>query len=547
MKRTIQVNLGGQIFTLDDDAYEALSNYLKRISRLYDKSAGKDEILSDIETRIAELFNERTSAVKQVISIADVKAVITIMGNPEEFEGEVDADTPQGAETGGRAKRLFRDTESEIIGGVCGGIGHYFGIDPLWVRLAFVVALVFFGTGVLFYILLWIVIPEAKTTTDKLHMKGEPVNIGNIGKTIEREIEAVGEKVSRAGDKFSKGSGKKIENGIERVVFFLVELMRRIFNAVGKIIGGLFVFVGLVASVAILAGVLGLADLIHFDTYDWDMRMDVYEWGDIVFSSGEWMFAAILAFILLIGIPFVGMVYGGLVLLFPAAKVPYLGASLGGMWFIGFLLAIVTAFGTAREFSKEETRFELASLAAMGLKSDTVFLETGVDPFNISTRRSYRANDDFMMKIENRRIVVGNVRFNILQSKDDQFWLEIKRTARAGNYETADQRADSIFYNFYVDSSKLTLNPYFSYPQIQMLRGQEVNLTLRMPLGKTVFMEENLKRIIYDIDNVSHTFDPYMVEHYWRMTEDGLTCLDCNTRRESEVEMQAEPDSVVVQ
>lgn len=132
MKKTVQVNLSGQVFTLDEDAYDLLSGYLKKIGRLYERSAGKDEILTDIEARIAELLLERFDDNKTVVNIADVESVIAIMGNPEDFEEEVGSeDTSYSYRSESSRKRLFRDPDSIMIGGVCSGIGYYFGIDPL--------------------------------------------------------------------------------------------------------------------------------------------------------------------------------------------------------------------------------------------------------------------------------------------------------------------------------------------------------------------------------------------------------------------------------
>jgi len=212
MKRTVQVNLSGQVFTLDEDAYELLSSNLKRISALYERSVGKDEILSDIESRIAELLIERKGDSQAVITIEDVKAVTDIMGNPEQFEDDTidDSDEKYGNSYGSdnSMKRLYRDSDQRILGGVCSGIGHYFGIDPVWIRLIFGLSFVFFGSGVILYILLWIIIPEARSTAEKLNMKGEPVNIDSIGRTIEREINNLGEKISSKGNSFSRTSGE---------------------------------------------------------------------------------------------------------------------------------------------------------------------------------------------------------------------------------------------------------------------------------------------------------------------------------------------------
>ncbi|NQV53055.1 MAG: PspC domain-containing protein [Flavobacteriales bacterium] len=529
MKKTVQVNLSGQVFTLDDDAYDLLSGYLKRIGGLYERSAGKDEILSDIELRIAELLLERKGDENAVVSIADVEAVTEIMGNPEDFEDdEIDVDEPSYSSrsyTG--PKRLFRDPDSPLIGGVCSGIGYYFGIDPLWIRLAFAIALIFFGTGILFYVILWIIIPVAKTSADKLSMRGEPVNIDSIGKTVEEELNNLGDRFSEGGKRFTDGNGRKIERGINRFFSFLSEIFRGFFTVLGKVLGGLFILIGVFTIVVLLTGIIGVADLVHLNSHGWDSSYSVYEIGDLVFNSGEWFFMAMVGFFLMIGIPFLALAYGGIVLLFPKVRVPYLGASFAGLWFIGVILSIITGFSVAREFSKEETLTEVVPLDEFGLASDTLLLDVGDDPFKISESRAYYAHNDFMMRVEEGNIMVGNVSFDIRASKNDEASVEMNRSAMAESYEQATMRADAIKYSFQVDSNEISFAPFFTYPEAQLLRGQDVELVLRLPVGKTVYLSKGMKRIIDDIDNVQNMYDPKMVDHYWQMTDEGLNCLDC--------------------
>ncbi len=123
--------------------------------------------------------------------------------------------------------------------------------------------------------------------------------------------------------------------------------------------------------------------------------------------------------------------------------------------------------------------------------------------------------------------MVGNVSFDIRASKNDQASVEMNRTAKAESYEQATMRADAIKYSFQVDSNEISFEPFFTYPEAQLLRGQDVELVLRLPVGKTVYLAKGMKRIIDDIDNVQNMYDPRMVDHYWQMTDEGLNCLDC--------------------
>ena len=304
--------------------------------------------------------------------------------------------------------------------------------------------------------------------------------------------------------------------------------------------------IGTFTIIFMIAGIIGVADVIHFDSNDWSSSMNIYEWGDIVFTSGTWLLSAIVGFILLVGVPFLALAYGGVKLLFPRFKVPYLGASFFGLWFIGLVLSIMTAFSIGQEFSKEEKVVKTVVLSDRGLIADTINLNVGHDPFGISTNRAYYANNDFMMKVDNRRIIVGNVEFDIQQSSYSQVKLEVKKSAQAESNEEAGIRADSIQYNFSMDSSSITFDPFFSYPQMHLLRDQEVRLTLKIPVGQVVYLDPSIKRVMDDIQNVTDMFDPKMVSHYWIMNSEGLTCLDCKEGRDNEDEISIDVDNMSI-
>ena len=193
MNKTVTVNIGGMVFHIEELAYEKMKKYLDAIRGYFTSSDGRDEIIQDIESRMAEMFNERIGTVRQVVTEEDVDFVINTMGKPEQVAGEDDENNEQKG-TSSRSRyftgekpyrRLFRDPDDKVISGVCSGFSHYVGIDPIWIRLAFAVAFFVFGSGLLLYILLIVIIPKAQTPTDKLEMRGEPVNINNIKRTIE--------------------------------------------------------------------------------------------------------------------------------------------------------------------------------------------------------------------------------------------------------------------------------------------------------------------------------------------------------------------------
>lgn len=202
MKKTVTVNLDKTIFNIDDDAYQLLEAYLQSLNEHFGREEGGQEILNDIESRIAELFKERLGYGMQVITLQEVNEVIAIMGRPEEIENPLEgeatdettahtetADTAEAPDTAPRRRRLYRDTDNRILGGVASGIAHYAGIDVTFIRVILVLLLPLWASSIWIYLLLWVCIPEARTTAQKLEMRGETPTVDNIRRAVEEEHE----------------------------------------------------------------------------------------------------------------------------------------------------------------------------------------------------------------------------------------------------------------------------------------------------------------------------------------------------------------------
>jgi phage shock protein PspC (stress-responsive transcriptional regulator) len=190
MKITVSINLGGSFFNIDEDAYAELKMYLKNLEFHFAGEESSSEILSDIETRIAELLRTKLTSYKQVINQEDIRQAISVLGTPEDIS---DNDGPTSREkfsTPGY-HRMYRDPDHRLIGGVCSGMGAYWDIEPLVIRIIFIALLLAGGIGAAVYLILYIVLPEAKTTAQKIEMKGEPVNIHNIKEAVKKEFESV--------------------------------------------------------------------------------------------------------------------------------------------------------------------------------------------------------------------------------------------------------------------------------------------------------------------------------------------------------------------
>ena len=194
MKLTVSVNLGGYSFNIDEDAYSELKRYIKSLERHFAAEESCSEIIADIETRISEIFRNKITAYRQVITIEDVHEVMSIMGTPEDISEDEKKSTKEKFSSPGY-HRMYRDTDNRIIGGVCAGIGAYWNIDPLIVRIIFAALTLAGGLGVMIYLILYIALPEARTTAQKIEMEGNPVNIHNIKDAVKKEFDEVRRKM----------------------------------------------------------------------------------------------------------------------------------------------------------------------------------------------------------------------------------------------------------------------------------------------------------------------------------------------------------------
>ena len=214
MKKTFTINISGKLFHIEEDAFEKLHDYLQGLNHYFGSQPGGYEILQDIESRIAELFQEKITEKQEAITNEWVEEVMARMGKPEDFIESGDNQCTDDATTEVKAekikKRLYRDTENRIVGGVCSGMSIYFNTDPLLIRVLFVL-LVFLGVGIsiIVYLILWIVVPKATTTAQRLEMRGEEPTIYNIQKTIQEEVKAVKESFAKINQSESFREGKK--------------------------------------------------------------------------------------------------------------------------------------------------------------------------------------------------------------------------------------------------------------------------------------------------------------------------------------------------
>ena len=257
MNKTININLAGFVFSVDEDAYHRLKGYLESIKRYLSNVEGQEEIVRDVEARLVEIFQSRMLNDREVVLIADVEYAISVLGQPEDYRMDDDNSYSDFQSTSSfkHKKSIFRNTDDKVIGGVCGGLGAYFGIDPVWLRILFVALFFTPLNGFLIYIVLWIVIPEAKTTADKLQMKGEEVNLSSIEKSVREEMKKAGKALEDTigNEKFGERSASKVRRAAEDASDFFLSLLKMIFNAIFRILGFLGVTIGILVLIILFS------------------------------------------------------------------------------------------------------------------------------------------------------------------------------------------------------------------------------------------------------------------------------------------------------
>ena len=303
MKKTLTVNLGGTVFHIDEDAYRLLDNYLSNLKIHFRKEAGADEIIDDIERRISELFAEKLTAGSQVITITDVEEVIARMGKPEDMEAENDSEPSVGNATRTPIhRRLYRNPDDKLLGGVISGMAAYLGWDVTLLRLLLLVVLICgVGTLIPVYIVCWLVIPEARTAAEKLSMRGEAVTVENIGKTVTDGFE----KVANGVNDYMKSDKprtflQKLGDALVMVAGWFFKICLVIFAIICSPLLFVFgvVFVALLFAAVMVAIGGGAALISMFPTFD-----------VILPTSPLSAIVMYIAGVLLVGIPLVSLVW----------------------------------------------------------------------------------------------------------------------------------------------------------------------------------------------------------------------------------------------
>ena len=586
MKQVININFQGRVVPIEVTAFDLLKNYTESLNRHFANEEGKEEIINDIESRIGELFQEKITKGATCITDDDVHAIIKNMGRPEEFEAMDDTQTQsfsssaQEEQSTGNAsstgstsptgsKRLFRDENDKVLGGVCSGLANYFNIDVVIARIIFVVLLFsgigfltyiimwiavpssattqiggsrkklfrnpderliagvcsgignYFGinawiprvlfllpflsfisrwghwggfwdfgdivrftfspTSLIVYIILWIVIPEASTTSEKLEMKGEKVDMNSIKASVVGEMKGVGKKAEKfgkdapsvitekanvvAGD--VKNFAKRNRGGLGNVIAMIVKIFA--YFIIGIV--GLVLVAGLFLLAIFSIGFFPLKDFIIHDDYQ-----NLAAWGTLFFF---------------IAVPIIG------ILTWIIRKIArsksngrMLGFTFGALWVIGWVCFILLLSSIDRDFnysSKNMTEQEIA----LSNPSVSKLEITSKSPLGRYSRSRFLRFEPFE-GIQEDTAYVNNIDVRIVKSPNDSFKITIIKMASGRSRTIAENNAAQIQYSGEQKDSVLLMDKGIAINKTDKFRNQHVLLTIYVPVGKRIKVDKSI-------------------------------------------------------
>ncbi len=632
MKQVININFQGRVVPIEVSAYDILKAYVDSLSRHFSMEDGKDEIINDIENRIGELFQERIKAGAVCITDEDVNAIIKSIGRPEDFDdadpsattGNTDAaeqNTQQqqqssATNTSGK-RRLFRDENHKLVGGVCSGIANYFDIDIVIVRIVFLVLLFSFGIGfipyvilwiavpssattvigsrrkklyrdndekyiagvcsgignylginawiprVLFllpllsfasknrwgnwgdygdfnffsfspgalfiYIILWLVLPEAKTTAEKLEMKGEKVDMNTIKNSVVEEMKGVQERVQKFGKEavnvanergkvFGAEAGSLAKKGSRSLGDVIAMLVKGIVYFILGVVG-ISLIIALFAFGIAAMGVFPMKDFLL--TRGWQ---NVFAWGTLLF------------FIIAPMIAVITWIIRKLAKMKTGSKMLKLGFS--AMWVIGWVSVILLIASLSKDFRHSSNINEQeVFLSNPGVQSLEI---TTLAPGTRFTRNRWFSMEPFEGTDEDSA-VIRNTTIHIVKATNDSFRVSMIRTACGNTRRNADTLASLINFNAEQKDSLLVIDQGININKVNKFRNQHVIITVYVPVGKKIKINDRVNtssRINFSgpfNNNWERDFESIKFENledgwdegeWYTMTKDGLFTKD---------------------
>lgn len=530
MNKTIIININGIVFHIEEDAYEILKSYMTDVQRHFLNSADSLEITTDIENRIAEMFNEiLLKEGKQVVVVQDVKTVVQQMGSVEDFEIEEEGAKPNAPHAftyGTEPRRLFRDPDDHLVAGVCSGIANYFDFNPVWIRLLFAIALAFFGTGFILYIILWIVVPKAVTRADRMAMKGQRLDLQGFKNNFEEELNTV------------KGSLHNFHNEARPFVYKTRDFAGDIAGHFGNFFGGAAKVLGKLVAIALIAsafaGIIGII-IVTVSAFAYGNRhMNIYRIFPFNIADQHVNNIFIICALLMAIIPLLAIILTLIHYVFRGNVINRTaGSALLMTWIIALSIVIYYTAKTSADFKEYASFSQTINIKPSAdstyyLKLNDIKFLTKEDSIRL------RVKEDFGGRVildddEDNNIDMPDKNIEIYIEKSDvvQPVLVESFSARGSDYEEALYNARGTNYQFKQEGNTLKFNRRLEKLENRMWRAQELRLTLKIPMNAKVVIDDQVDRFVRNISvrdcNEVNKRDGASSAKFI-MTDNGLQC-----------------------
>ena len=506
MEKTININLGGTLFQIDEVAYRRLKDYLGAIDRKFRNTPGGNETIEDIESRIAEIFLSQKGTAG-IISPDNVEDMIRMVGKPEDFDqpgAAGQSDIPLYSQTGYR-KRLFRNPDNRIIGGVCGGLGAYINTDPVWVRILFILFACFFGAGVFIYLALWIALPSAESDSQKREMYGSANNLANPAMSSNIHVNKVG----HAFDAVFRALGK--------VLFVIVRIILILFGICLVLTGFLtlvtfvmitvFHYPGAFSTDIVGASISYLPDFLNY-----------------IISPAlvPWVKALIA---MVVAIPLLALIYGGVRLIF------WFHARDGYVWLGALVLWVMSAAALSIMLFNEGIGFaekgRISRQEYFSSTPDTLYIKAGSTISGLKIDKEIvlpdEENEVFYINDEKKEIYF-RTNLDLITSDDKRTSVEVRKSSAGRSRLDAERKSERLLYNTAIKGNTLYLDEYFTIPAGTKWSFDFVSVTVRVPEGTVINMDKSVERLYHSYNDEDFVNDP--VKRYWMMTEEGPDYID---------------------
>jgi phage shock protein PspC (stress-responsive transcriptional regulator) len=519
MDKTININIAGILFQIDEDAYAILRDYLQAINIRFRHIAGGVETVADIESRVAEIF-ESQKGTAGIISVANVEAMIAIIGKPEDFDDN-EAE-PQTQSYTYERKRMYRNTDDTIISGVCGGIGAYLNTDPVLFRILFVIFTVTFGAGVFIYLALWVALPPANTDSQKREMYGRSYQSVISYKTNTGGTYAAGAPSYNKGYYNTSRTGNAINEifrAIGRVLYITMRILLILFGVAFVLMGSLFILSFIMLLVFKYPASISSSNFDMNLIYFSDFLKFVVNPVLVPWITG-------LALVILI-IPMIALIYWGVKMIFWFRAKDAIFSLVGLVLWV-MLIAILAVILFNEGISFAETA-RTSSQKILSHTPDTLYIKAGNKAADLKFEKELNFREDgynIMISNESKELYIRPY-LKVYISENNDASIELRKRSSGRNEIDAMKKTEDLIYNYRISKDTLILDEYFTIPSGRKWAADNVGINLYLPAGSVIKLDKPSLRLLHsyiskeyydseDIDVLNQSSDT------WILTNDGL-------------------------